>query len=233
MNLAWTLRGLLPALLVLDVSAAHAAEEPIRVGILHSQSGTMAISESVLKDTVLMLIADQNRKGGLLGGKLEPVLALLQLLGAVRPNRDRAQAEEVLPLVAEIHRGGEIGLHAIVARSVGKTDALETDQRRAVTAGLRAFARQSPKLPAVALEQRGTIANFRHTSLQPIVAAHEIGGEQRDRIAVHLLRCTLLLDAPIVQKQDAPDQTLPDHRVFSGRLQDVADEVQHRRKRVD
>ena len=74
MNLARTLRRLLPALLVLDVSAAHAAEEPIRVGILHSQSGTMAISESVLKDTVLMLIADQNRKGGLLGRKLEPVI---------------------------------------------------------------------------------------------------------------------------------------------------------------
>lgn len=74
MNLAWTLRRLLPALLVVHVSAAHAAEEPIRVGILHSQSGTMAISESVLKDTVLMLIADQNRKGGLLGRKLEPVI---------------------------------------------------------------------------------------------------------------------------------------------------------------
>ena len=74
MNPAWTLRRLLPALLVLHVSAAHAAEEPIRVGILHSQSGTMAISESVLKDTVLMLIADQNRKGGLLGRKLEPVI---------------------------------------------------------------------------------------------------------------------------------------------------------------
>src|SRR5437899_4747583 len=74
MNLAWTWRRLLPALLVLHVSAAHAAEEPIRVGILHSQSGTMAISESVLKDTVLMLIADQNRKGGLLGRKLEPVI---------------------------------------------------------------------------------------------------------------------------------------------------------------
>jgi urea transport system substrate-binding protein len=74
MNLARTLRRLLPALLVLHVSAAHAAEEPIRVGILHSQSGTMAISESVLKDTVLMLIADQNRKGGLLGRKLEPVI---------------------------------------------------------------------------------------------------------------------------------------------------------------
>jgi urea transport system substrate-binding protein len=73
MKLPCTLRNFL-ALLVLSVSAAHAAEEPIKVGILHSLSGTMAISESALKDTVLMLIADQNRKGGLLGRKLEPAI---------------------------------------------------------------------------------------------------------------------------------------------------------------
>lgn len=53
---------------------AYADGEPIKVGILHSLSGTMAISESVLKDTVLMLIADQNNKGGLLGRKLQPVI---------------------------------------------------------------------------------------------------------------------------------------------------------------
>ncbi|MEO6839686.1 MAG: urea ABC transporter substrate-binding protein [Bradyrhizobium sp.] len=52
----------------------HAAEDTIKVGILHSLSGTMAVSESVLKDTVLMLIADQNKKGGLLGKKLEPIV---------------------------------------------------------------------------------------------------------------------------------------------------------------
>jgi urea transport system substrate-binding protein len=74
MKLPWTLRRLVPALLVLHVAAAHGAEDPIKVGILHSLSGTMAISESALKDTVLMLVADQNRKGGLLGRKLEPVI---------------------------------------------------------------------------------------------------------------------------------------------------------------
>jgi len=46
----------------------------IKVGILHSLSGTMAISETTLKDTMLMLIEDQNKKGGLLGKKLEPVV---------------------------------------------------------------------------------------------------------------------------------------------------------------
>ena len=74
MNLAWTSRSLLSALLVFLVSTVHAAENTIKVGILHSLSGTMAISEAALKDTVLMLIADQNKKGGLLGKKLEPVI---------------------------------------------------------------------------------------------------------------------------------------------------------------
>ena len=50
------------------------AEETIKVGVLHSLSGTMAISETTLKDTVLMLIDEQNRKGGLLGKKLEAVV---------------------------------------------------------------------------------------------------------------------------------------------------------------
>ncbi|WP_342594820.1 urea ABC transporter substrate-binding protein [Salinicola lusitanus] len=56
-------------------TAAVAQDEgPIRVGILHSLSGTMAISESTLKDEMLMLIAKQNEAGGLLGRKLEPVV---------------------------------------------------------------------------------------------------------------------------------------------------------------
>ena len=72
-------RGIVSTLLALWLSFAastvNAAEDTIKVGILHSLFGTMAISESVLKDTVLMLIADQNKKGGLLGRKLEPVVA--------------------------------------------------------------------------------------------------------------------------------------------------------------
>ncbi|CAM3911429.1 urea ABC transporter substrate-binding protein [Roseateles saccharophilus] len=53
--------------------AAFAADT-IKVGVLHSLSGTMAISETVLKDTVLMAIDEINAKGGLLGKKLEPVV---------------------------------------------------------------------------------------------------------------------------------------------------------------
>lgn len=55
-------------------SAAVAAEDTIKVGILHSLSGTMAISETTLKDAMLMLIDEQNKKGGLLGKKLEAVV---------------------------------------------------------------------------------------------------------------------------------------------------------------
>ena len=51
-----------------------AAEDTIKVGILHSLSGTMAISETTLKDAMLMLIEEQNKKGGLLGKKLEAVV---------------------------------------------------------------------------------------------------------------------------------------------------------------
>jgi len=43
------------------------AQETIKVGILHSLSGTMAISETTLKDVMLMLIEEQNKKGGVLG----------------------------------------------------------------------------------------------------------------------------------------------------------------------
>ncbi len=52
---------------------AHAADN-IKVGVLHSLSGTMAISETTLKDTVLMMVEEQNAKGGLLGKKLEAVV---------------------------------------------------------------------------------------------------------------------------------------------------------------
>ena len=50
------------------------AQETIKVGVLHSLSGTMAISETTLKDTVLFLIDEQNKKGGILGKKLEAVV---------------------------------------------------------------------------------------------------------------------------------------------------------------
>lgn len=57
----------------LFTNLASAADD-IKVGVLHSLSGTMAISETTLKDTVLMMIAEQNAKGGLLGKKLQPVV---------------------------------------------------------------------------------------------------------------------------------------------------------------
>jgi urea transport system substrate-binding protein len=59
---------------LIGATGAQAAEDTIKVGVLHSLSGTMAISETTLKDTVLMLIDAQNKKGGLLGKKLEAVV---------------------------------------------------------------------------------------------------------------------------------------------------------------
>ena len=62
--------------LALGLSAAlpARAQDTIKVGILHSLSGTMAISETTLKDVMLMLIEEQNKKGGVLGKKLEAVV---------------------------------------------------------------------------------------------------------------------------------------------------------------
>ncbi len=69
------LAGLIAASAALVSAGAPAqAEDTIKVGILHSLSGTMAISETTLKDVMLMLIEEQNKKGGLLGKKLEPVV---------------------------------------------------------------------------------------------------------------------------------------------------------------
>ena len=70
-------RWLLATGLVFGLAAAMPsakAQDTIKVGILHSLSGTMAISETTLKDVMLMLIEEQNKKGGLLGKKLEAVV---------------------------------------------------------------------------------------------------------------------------------------------------------------
>ena len=67
--------ALATAALVSGATAEAAkAEETIKVGVLHSLSGTMAISETTLKDVMLMLVEEQNKKGGLLGKKLEAVV---------------------------------------------------------------------------------------------------------------------------------------------------------------
>ena len=61
--------------IALTATAAHAeCADPVKVGVLHSLSGTMAISETTLKDTMLMLIEQQNAKGGVLGCEIEAVV---------------------------------------------------------------------------------------------------------------------------------------------------------------
>ena len=66
--------GLLLAIVMGFSLMAKAQNDTIKVGVLHSLSGTMAISETTLKDTDLMMIDEQNKKGGLLGKKLEAVV---------------------------------------------------------------------------------------------------------------------------------------------------------------
>jgi urea transport system substrate-binding protein len=78
MNFARAKSALLAAALASSITLpmvpAMAQDDTIKVGILHSLSGTMAISETTLKDTMLFLIEQQNAKGGVLGKQLEPVV---------------------------------------------------------------------------------------------------------------------------------------------------------------
>ncbi|HGY8820112.1 TPA: transporter substrate-binding protein, partial [Escherichia coli] len=60
--------------LSMGLSLQAYAADTIKVGIMHSLSGTMAISETPLKDMALMTIDEINAKGGVLGKKLEPVV---------------------------------------------------------------------------------------------------------------------------------------------------------------
>ena len=97
------------------------AQETIKIGVLHSLSGTMAISETVLKDTVLMAIDEINAKGGVLGKKLEPVVVdpasnwplfaekarqLItqdKVVGHLRLLDQRCRASRVLPVFEELN----------------------------------------------------------------------------------------------------------------------------------
>ncbi|WP_209442335.1 MULTISPECIES: urea ABC transporter substrate-binding protein [Neoroseomonas] len=68
------LAGLGAALTAPAIRPSMAQSAPIKIGVLHSLSGTMAISETALRDTVLMMVEYQNSKGGLLGRRLEAVV---------------------------------------------------------------------------------------------------------------------------------------------------------------
>ena len=74
--------GVVLSVSTFSMAAAMAqAADTIKVGVLHSLSGTMAISETTLKDTVLMMIEDQNAKGGLLGKNSKPLWLTPPLTG--------------------------------------------------------------------------------------------------------------------------------------------------------
>jgi urea transport system substrate-binding protein len=74
-NTNWMKKGLMGAALVMGALTSHAiAAKEVKVGILHSLSGTMAISEVSLKDVVMMAIDEINAKGGVNGAKIVPVV---------------------------------------------------------------------------------------------------------------------------------------------------------------
>jgi len=70
----WLCAGAIALAATIGGVGGPARADTIKVGVLHSLSGTMAISETTLKDVMLMLIDEQNKKGGLLGKQLEAVV---------------------------------------------------------------------------------------------------------------------------------------------------------------
>jgi len=73
-NFKTKLAGVAAAVSLSMGASVTLAADTIKVGVLHSLSGTMAISETTLKDTVLMMVEEQNKKGGVLGKQLEAVV---------------------------------------------------------------------------------------------------------------------------------------------------------------
>ena len=69
------------------------AQDTIKVGILHSLSGTMAISETTLKDTDLMMIDEQNKKGGLLGKSSKRSSSIRHPTGRCSPKKRRSSGK--------------------------------------------------------------------------------------------------------------------------------------------
>ena len=116
----WRGLALAGAFAVAATATASAQQPPIKVGVLHSLSGTMAISETTLKDTIVMMVEEQNKKGGLLGRKLEAVVVdpasnwplfaekmreLLQVhkVDVVFGNWTSVSRKSVLPVVEELN----------------------------------------------------------------------------------------------------------------------------------
>src|SRR5580700_10401906 len=60
--------------LVITVASARADQPVVKVGVLHSLTGTMAISETSLRDVVLMAVEEINAAGGVMGKQIEPVV---------------------------------------------------------------------------------------------------------------------------------------------------------------
>jgi len=88
--------SLLVSLALMFLPQLGLSADKIKVGVLHSLSGTMAISETTLKDTVLMMVEEQNKAGGLLGKELEAVV--------VDPASDWPLFAEKMRELIEVHK---------------------------------------------------------------------------------------------------------------------------------
>ncbi len=129
--------GSVAAAAALSLSFTAQAADTIKIGVLHSLSGTMAISETTLKDTMLMLIDEQNKKGGVLGKKLEA--------DVVDPKSDWPTFAQMGRAAAGEGQGrGGIRLLALIVPQVGAAGVRE-EQRPAVLPGAVTRVRNPPR----------------------------------------------------------------------------------------
>src|SRR5258708_40195609 len=124
------------------------------------------------------------------------MLAALERGRAVGAQRGVAEVEDMLPLVAEEHRGGELGLHAILAGTRSHAHALEPDHPGTLRAALGARPRAAPELPALALEQRLAVLQLLDLADEAVGSSPEAGGGKRARDRGPFLpRCLPLVHA--------------------------------------
>ena len=91
--------ALAASLAALGSVPAYAQQKTVKVGVLHSLSGTMAISETALKDMALMTFDEINKKGGVMGYKIEPVVGVAAVRGLLENILFFARDPECVKLV--------------------------------------------------------------------------------------------------------------------------------------
>src|ERR1700761_1754043 len=122
------------------------------------------------------------------------MLARLERFGGIGAHGEALARENELPALAEIHRGLEVHLQPVRSRSAGATYAFEPCDADGLRPGSRARARQARETFAEYLKRGMAVGILNQRAVEPVVAAHELGGEQCRRLVVERGRRAFLCD---------------------------------------